>query len=266
MKRTWLSSGFTLIELLVVIAIIAILAAMLVPALQAARAKAREARCTSNLHQFALALDTYRISTGASMDDPPWLSKLYPLYLTTPQIYICPNDNTLGLEGSKPAFRPPDYHIDQFAETDDNDSQSTVPANIKILRNPQIHACSYTYEFTWGPCSWWYGKTGDPGWYTPSAVNDATKNWADFDKNGYVSWKEAKLTEKKGMTGADTAGKFTYDPRIAFGGHVPIVRCFWHTVEGKILEKQTVLNLACENNDVYASNAEGNGWKDVWGK
>jgi len=51
--------GFTLIELLVVIAIIAILAALLLPALSAAKQKARTAQCVSQLHQCGIALEAY---------------------------------------------------------------------------------------------------------------------------------------------------------------------------------------------------------------
>jgi len=60
MKR----KGFTLIELLVVIAIIAILAAILFPVFAAAREKARQTTCLSNLKQLSTALQLYGTDYG----------------------------------------------------------------------------------------------------------------------------------------------------------------------------------------------------------
>jgi len=63
--KTRYITGFTLIELLVVIAILAILAALLLPAIQAAKEKARQARCSSNMFQLGRAMMTY----AADYDD-----------------------------------------------------------------------------------------------------------------------------------------------------------------------------------------------------
>lgn len=53
--------AFTLIELLVVLAILAVLFALLLPAFVSARAAARRVECASNLRQYAIASDAYRL-------------------------------------------------------------------------------------------------------------------------------------------------------------------------------------------------------------
>jgi prepilin-type N-terminal cleavage/methylation domain-containing protein len=262
-------AAFTLIEMLVVITIIAILAAILLPAINAARQRARAANCRSNLHHFGSHLEFYYSDNNVRV---PYLSGLYPEYDLAKDMLICPADSSRGTDGSKPTWDPGD----RFPETNELPSNKAgtaafeqeaavkyhraVPPNgseYKInfldikqvypytLRNQEIEACSYIYEFTVARCPFAVGALG--------AMADETRHRGNGD--GVTSWAEYK--EAVEMNGLQPDG--SYNKELGWRQCVPVVRCFHHTTP-RFDSNDIVINLG-GHFGVYDSDPTADGWK-----
>ena len=284
-------SAFTLVELLVVIAIISLLTTILLPVFNAARERGRRAKCKSNLKQFSIGLETFKVNFDglgteawkklyANVSDdtvaekhvgwigqPAFLSVLYPQFVASRGLYLCPSDTQSGREGGKPKWWP-GGPSQQFTEADDTDG-NTARDDIKAMRNADIHACSYMYEFNWAECN----RHADPpstkaSWWNPDGDNPLWPDKRQYSKianeDDIVSWKEFKFTEMMGLVWESGAAATKEDQ--AYHGWVPMIRCFWHSKEDENVDDALVLNLGCGLSNVYGCMAKGDGWKERAGR
>ncbi len=75
---------------------------MLLPAVQAARATARQAHCANNLHQFGVAYGRRASQRSKPLPADEWTTQLSPYVEEKREVYLCPDSDDPHEETSEP--------------------------------------------------------------------------------------------------------------------------------------------------------------------
>ena len=212
--------GITLIELLVVMALAGVMLALFLPAVQSARAAAREANCTYNLKVIALALHNYesvngvlpmsQVRGGGRGNGHSVFTAILP-YMEQSPLYNCYNfdlenydiTNQTAVRARVPTFVCPDNpNIDDVAAIDVRfpDSRSTFAKN--------------HYGANWGGGRGFRGEAGSGYRRTPAPGSSRGPWGEDFAKErgtylGVMMTVANPDGQTKGADGQPRARNFT---------------------------------------------------------
>jgi prepilin-type N-terminal cleavage/methylation domain-containing protein len=153
---------FTLVELLVVVAVIGVLVSLLMPALAAARERAKSIKCLGNVRQIGLGAIAYATDSDgwtpapfSSAQSPNYWSAIFftQKYVQSTDCMLCPSSSSPAAYSlSNPAYS---YGINRDV-TKEHASETYQDAT-NIFKNVKIAKPSMT---------WYFGDSVGLGWWS----------------------------------------------------------------------------------------------------